>query len=197
MEKEKKYLFGNFGFKKSKSGTDIYDATLKQLFIYELRNIYWVEKYLTGRLPDAAKTAYTKELKEIFERHFKITQIQTIRLVGVFNELIQKPVTTRCKTIELIARQGKTVIRKTKGRTAARDAGLILTWRKIEHYEIAAYGELAKLASSLRLNNISELLYMTLEEEMDEDADLMDIAENGVYSPFTAFHESHPADRPF
>jgi ferritin-like metal-binding protein YciE len=197
MKKGLRSLIGRFRMKREQSMCEIYDEGLTKLFHYELKNIYWVEKYLSDRLLCATKLTSSKKLKEVFERHFKVTQMQALRLERVFNELAERPVGQRCKAVEIIFKESKAAIfNNTKDHTPGRDAALILAWRKIEHYEIAAYGELAKLASSINNEKISELLYLTLEEEMDEDADLMDIAKDGCYSSLATISQHHHADQP-
>lgn len=197
MKKGFKYLFGGLKLKPQECVPDIYDEGLIRLFHCELKSIYWVEKYLSDKLLCAAKLTCSKKLKEVFERHFKVSQLQTLRLERIFNELAERPVGQRCKPVEVIIKESNSIIfNNTKDHTLGRDAALILGWRKIEHYEIAAYGELAKLASSVSINSMSELLYVTLEEEMDEDADLMDIAKDGCYSSVASVSQHHHADQP-
>ena len=46
-----------------------------------------------------------------------------------------------------------------------RDAGLIASAQKLEHYEIAAYGTVAALAGQLDLRDDQQTLHESLEEE--------------------------------
>ena len=50
-----------------------------------------------------------------------------------------------------------------------RDAGLLATAQKIEHYEIASYGAARDWAKTLGLTTHAELLEKTLEEEKHAD----------------------------
>jgi ferritin-like metal-binding protein YciE len=196
MKKEFRYLFGSLKLKTQESFSDVHDEGLVRLFHCELRSIYWIEKYLSDKLLCATKLTCSKKLKEVFERHFKVSQIQTLRLERIFNELAERPVGQKCRPVEVIIKESNSMIfNNTKDHTLGRDAALILAWRKIEHYEIAAYGELVKLASSVSHGGMSELLYVTLEEEMDEDADLMDIAKDGCYSSLSPVPQHHHADQ--
>lgn len=52
--------------------------------------------------------------------------------------------------------------------------------QKVEHYEIASYGGLTQLATTLGLDEVAELLNATLEEEKESDLLLTEIAENNV-----------------
>ena len=61
-----------------------------------------------------------------------------------------------------------------------RDAGLIASAQKLEHYEIAAYGSAAALAGQLNLRDDQMLLHDSLLEEKEADAILTDIAKGEV-----------------
>jgi ferritin-like metal-binding protein YciE len=61
-----------------------------------------------------------------------------------------------------------------------RDAGLIASVQKLEHYEIAAYGSAAALAGQLELRDDQMLLHDSLLEEKEADALLTDIAKGEV-----------------
>ena len=57
-----------------------------------------------------------------------------------------------------------------------RDAGLIASAQKLEHYEIAAYGTAAALAGQLDLRDEQRMLHESLEEEKETDALLTKLA---------------------
>jgi ferritin-like metal-binding protein YciE len=61
-----------------------------------------------------------------------------------------------------------------------RDVGLILAGQKAEHYEIATYGGLIKIAQTLGLENVAQILMKTIKEEEAADEKLTRIAENQV-----------------
>jgi ferritin-like metal-binding protein YciE len=61
-----------------------------------------------------------------------------------------------------------------------RDAGLLASAQKIEHYEIAAYGTAAALAGQLNLRDEQKMLHMSLEEEREFDAVLTRLAKGEV-----------------
>jgi ferritin-like metal-binding protein YciE len=61
-----------------------------------------------------------------------------------------------------------------------RDAGLIASVQKIEHYEIAAYGTAAALAGQLNLRDDQRMLHENLEEERKTDALLTKLAKGEV-----------------
>ena len=61
-----------------------------------------------------------------------------------------------------------------------RDAGLIASAQKLEHYEIAAYGTAAALAGQLDLRDDQRMLHDSLEEERKADAALTKLAKGEV-----------------
>jgi ferritin-like metal-binding protein YciE len=61
-----------------------------------------------------------------------------------------------------------------------RDAGLIASAQKLEHYEIAAYGTAAALAGQLELRDDQRMLHDSLEEERKADAALTKLAKGEV-----------------
>ena len=61
-----------------------------------------------------------------------------------------------------------------------RDAGLIASAQKIEHYEIAAYGTAAALAGQLDLREDQRMLHGSLEEEKQMDVLLTELAKGEV-----------------
>jgi ferritin-like metal-binding protein YciE len=61
-----------------------------------------------------------------------------------------------------------------------RDAGLIASAQKLEHYEIAAYGTVAALAGQLDLRDDQQMLHESLEEEKQADVRLTKLAKGEV-----------------
>src|SRR6516225_1823689 len=61
-----------------------------------------------------------------------------------------------------------------------RDAGLIASAQKLEHYEIAAYGTAEALASQLELRDDQRMLHDSLEEERKTNAALTKLAKGEV-----------------
>ena len=60
----------------------------------------------------------------------------------------------------------------------ARDAALIISAQKIEHYEIATYGSLKAHAEMMGEQQIASLLDQTLQEESETDEKLTELSGN-------------------
>jgi ferritin-like metal-binding protein YciE len=79
-----------------------------------------------------------------------------------------------------IAEEGEDIVDETDEGTAQRDVGIIFAAQKAEHYEIATYGGLAQLAKTLGYMDAKALLGETLQEEIQADEILTQIAEGGI-----------------
>lgn len=156
------------------------DSMLLELFTDGIKDIYYAEKHIAKALPKMMKAATSEELKQAFQEHLEVTKNQTLRLENVFEILGKKPQAKKCEAIEGILKEGESIIQDTEEGTSTRDVGLIMAAQKVEHYEIACYGGLAQLATTLGLDEVSDLLNETLEEEKEADVMLSDIAENDV-----------------
>lgn len=156
------------------------NSMLKELFIEELRDIYWAEKHLVKALPKMEKASSSEELANAFSEHLAVTQEQVNRLEQVFELLGENPRGKKCEAMEGLVKEAESVITDTEDGTSTRDVALIIAAQKVEHYEIAAYGGLATLAKTLGKNKVKELLGQTLEEEKETDELLTRLAENNI-----------------
>ncbi|GAC1421537.1 MAG: ferritin-like domain-containing protein [Flavisolibacter sp.] len=161
-------------------GAGANDSLLKELFIDELKDIYWAEKHILKTLPKMKKAATSEELMKAFEVHMGQTKTQITRLEDVFEKMGEKAKGKKCEAIEGITKEGEGIIEDTEDGTATRDVGLILAAQKVEHYEISTYGGLAQLAETLGESEVAQILRTTLEEEKQTDVLLTEIAENNI-----------------
>jgi ferritin-like metal-binding protein YciE len=155
-------------------------SMLQELFLEELRDIYWAEKHLVKALPKMKKAATSEELATAFEDHLAVTEEQVARLEQVFELLGEKARGKKCEAMEGLVKEAESVIEDTEEGTSTRDVALIIAAQKVEHYEIAAYGGLATLAKTLGEEEIGNLLGQTLEEEKETDELLTQIAETNI-----------------
>lgn len=154
-------------------------ATLKDLFIESLKDIYWAENALVRALPKMAANATAVALKSAIHDHLAVTENQVTRLQSVFDLLGEKAVGKKCDAMEGLLKEGDSIIEETMP-GAVRDAGIISASQKIEHYEIATYGTLIAFAKALGENDVAKLLTQTLAEEKESDTVLNDVALNAV-----------------
>ena len=159
---------------------DVQESALNELFIDELKDIYWAEKHLAKALPKMAKAATSDELRTAIQDHLAETENQITRLEGVFESIGEKAAAKKCDAMEGLLKEGDSIIADTEKGSLTRDAGIISAAQKIEHYEIASYGTLKTLAATLGYSEAAEMLDATLQEEKNADSKLTGIAEAGI-----------------
>ncbi|WP_276501813.1 YciE/YciF ferroxidase family protein [Terrimonas pollutisoli] len=156
------------------------NSQLEKFFTDSLKDIYWAEKHLTRALPKMQKAATSQELKDAIDEHTAQTEEHVARLEQVFEMMGMKAQAKKCDAMEGLLKEGETVVEETEEGSMTRDAGIIMSAQKVEHYEIAAYGGLAQLATTMGKTEIAEILTSTLEEEKQTDAGLTEIAEGSI-----------------
>lgn len=161
-------------------GTEKESTPFEKLFEDILKDTYWAEKHIVESLPAMIEAATTESLKEALEDHLHVTGKQVKRLEKVFKTLGKPAETVKCPVMEALVKEGNKCIESTPEGSMTRDAGIIISAQKIEHYEIAVYGSLVQVALTLGHNDAAELLEQTLMEEEDSDYQLSEIAETEV-----------------
>lgn len=155
------------------------ESGLQELLIEEMRDIYHAEGQLLKALPKMAKAAKSERLKEAFERHLEETEQQIERLERAFESLGEPVKGKKCQAMEGLIAEGKEVMEE-HSESAMLDAALICAAQKVEHYEIASYGTICTWADLLGLDEVSDLLKETLDEEKTTDETLTEIAESEI-----------------
>lgn len=150
-------------------------ATMQELFLDELRDLYDAEKQLTKALPEMADAASTEELRSAFEEHLEQTKGHVQRLDQIFEELGAKSSGKKCAAMVGLIKEGNEVV-EDSDESAVRDAGLIAAAQKVEHYEMSGYGSARTHAQLLGNTRAASLLKETLDEEKAADAKLNEIA---------------------
>jgi ferritin-like metal-binding protein YciE len=160
--------------------TGVEESALNELFIDELKDIYWAEKHLVSALPKMAKAATSEELRTAIQNHLSETETHVTRLEDAFASIDEKAVAKKCEAMAGLIKEGEEIIADTEKGSFTRDAGIISAAQKVEHYEIASYGTLKTLATVLGYNEAADLLEATLKEEKAADDKLTGIAINKI-----------------
>ena len=154
-------------------------ATLEDLYMDLLKDLYSAEKQLVKALPKLAKNAENSELQRAFQDHLRQTEGQVERIERIFSELGGSPRGKKCVGMEGLIEEGNELLQEN-AEPDVLDAGLIAAAQKVEHYEIASYGTARTWAERLGYNNQAQLLQQTLDEEAEADKKLTQIAESFV-----------------
>src|SRR6476469_4557603 len=149
--------------------------TLRDLYIDELKDIYDAENQIVKALAKMAKAASNEELRAAFEQHLDQTQTQIERLEQIFEELEEKAKGEKCEATRGLLEEAKKMMEEAEDEDV-RDAAMIGSAQKVEHYEIAAYGTLRTYAELLGYDEQAELLQETLDEEKETDENLTELA---------------------
>ena len=137
------------------------------------------KKSKAHQLPKMTKAALNPELKAAFEEHRMQTEGQVARLEQVFELLGMSPKGRKCEGMAGLLEEGKKVMEQD-AEPAVKDAALIASAQKVEHYEIAAYGCLCTYAEMLGYDQVHELLGRNLDEEEMTDQRLTALAESVI-----------------
>ncbi|HEY1361283.1 MAG TPA: ferritin-like domain-containing protein [Xanthobacteraceae bacterium] len=154
-------------------------ATMDDLFVHTLRDIYYAEKQIVEALPDMIEKSHDPQLRQGFESHLRETKNHVKRLEQVFKMHGEKPSGVDCPAIDGIIEEADDVVGEVEDK-AVLDAALIAAAQAVEHYEITRYGTLIAWARQLGRNDCASLLEQTLEEEKATDKKLTAMAESNI-----------------
>lgn len=146
-------------------------ATLKDLYIHELKDLYSAEKQIIKALPKMAKAATNPDLVAGFEQHLEETKEQAVRLEKILKSHDQTTRGPKCKGMEGVLEEGAEMIEE-EADPEVKDAGLIAAAQRVEHYEMAGYGTARTYAELLGDKEGAQLLQETLDEEAATDEKL-------------------------
>ena len=119
-------------------------------------------------------------MKNAFEEHLRQTERHVERLEEAFEHLGMPVRGKKCEGMQHLIAEGDDMIGEAED-DATRDAVMIASAQKVEHYEIASYGTLRTWANLLGKPEVAALMEETLEEEKKEtDQNLTSIAESFV-----------------
>ncbi len=160
--------------------------TFHDLYVEQLRDLYSAETQIIEALPKMIEQASDAELRAGFQQHLQETIGQQQRLVTVLRNLNQPPEGHTCAAMKGILKEADGFISDTHSvfgedtPRPVRDAGLIASAQRVEHYEIAAYGTVCEYAKALgRLDDLA-LLKLSIAEEKATDEKLTRLAEGWI-----------------
>jgi ferritin-like metal-binding protein YciE len=154
-------------------------ATLDDLFLHQLQDIYYAENQITKALPKMIEKATAPALKAGFEKHLTETEGQIARLERVFEMHGEKPKAVTCPAIDGIIKEANEVAGDIADKEVL-DAALIASAQAVEHYEITRYGTLIAWSRQLGRDDCAAILQETLDEEYATDKTLTAMAESKV-----------------
>ncbi len=154
-------------------------ASFREMYIAELQELVSVEQQLAQALPRMTEVASHPELKQALRHHFEETEVQKQRLHSILHKHGVDPQAHTDQAMQALMRETAKMLQLLEG-GELRDAALIASAQKLEHYEIAAYGTACALAGQLDLRDDQRILHDSLEEEKAADAELTALAKRKV-----------------
>jgi ferritin-like metal-binding protein YciE len=151
-------------------------ASLRDLYLEQLQDLYNAEQQLIKALPKMAKAASSDELRTAIEDHLEETRTQAERIETICEKMGKKASGKKCKAMEGLIKEGSETLDEDM-EDELMDAAIIADAQRVEHYEIAGYGCVHAYATKLGDEEAADLLAQTLEEEKAADKKLNDIAE--------------------
>jgi len=151
--------------------------SLQELYVEQLRDLYDGEQQIIKALPEMIEAATSQDLKGALSEHLQVTQTQAARLEQIFDTFGEKAKGERCKGIEGVIEEGSDLIDDIKD-VDVRDAAIIASAQRVEHYEMAGYGTARTYARLLGEEEASQLLQQTLDEEKEADQRLTELADD-------------------
>jgi ferritin-like metal-binding protein YciE len=149
---------------------------LRELYTAQLRYLLSTENQIVKGLPAMIEHADDTQLKQAFQSHLQETREHVTRIEALLSELKGSADDKKDPILTAIVGSGENITKETET-GPVRDAGLIATAQKVEHYEIASYGSARDWARQLGLTNHASVLQKTLDEEKHADALLTEIAQ--------------------
>ena len=154
-------------------------ATLHDLMVHELKDLYSAERQLVQALPKMSKNASSDQLRTAIDHHLAETEKHVTRLEQVLESLGESPRGQKCDGMQGLIEEGKKLL-KEEADPDVMDAGIIVSAQKVEHYEIASYGAVCEYARMMGHTEALQLLEQTLDEEKKADQTLNALAEGGI-----------------
>ena len=153
--------------------------TLDDLFVHQLRDIYYAEKQIVQALPEMIEKAKDPGLKQGFDSHLGETKNHVKRLEQVFKMHGVEAKGVECPAIDGIIEEADEIIGEVDDKKVL-DAALIAAAQAVEHYEITRYGTLIAWAKQLGRPDCASVLQENLEEEKAADSKLTSLAEGNI-----------------
>ncbi|SDY87043.1 ferritin-like domain-containing protein [Citreimonas salinaria] len=153
-------------------------SDLRTLYVTELQEARSMEELLAEAMPQLAEVATDPQLKDMLREDVDEVRSQVERLAQIIDSHGAEPYEHRDNSMATICAEAE----KWAGMiddAAVRDAAIIASAQRVQHYEIAVYGSLATWAKQLGLDELDTLVAI-LDEEKGADDKLTEIAKGTV-----------------
>lgn len=154
---------------------------LHDAFADELREAQDAGKQLLQALPTLAAAATSAPLRAALQHRIAATERQLARLDGVLAATAVTERRRRCDGIAGILAEAVALVDAGVD-DATRDASLIASGRRVEHYEMAAFGTLAAWARTIGHEDVAAVLDDLRAESQAADDTLTALGDGGIHA---------------
>ncbi len=151
--------------------------TFHELFIHELRDIASAEEQILKALPKMVKAASSEPLREALESHRIETESQLEGVLELLESFDEGRGRVKCAGMAGIISEGEDQMKETD-EGDVRDAAIIASAQKVEHYEIASYGTARAWAELMGHRAAVATLDEILSQEKEADQTLTSLSES-------------------
>ena len=89
------------------------EGALKELFIDEMKDIYWAEQHLVKALPKMIKGATSEDLKQTITDHLEQTKNHVSRLESAFESIGEKAKAVKCEAMAGLLKEADELLEET------------------------------------------------------------------------------------
>jgi ferritin-like metal-binding protein YciE len=154
--------------------------SLEQLLVHGMTELYEAEQQQLEALSRMRAAAWNDQLRRALAQHRADTEVQLHRLGRVFQSIGAKPARGSSSVVAAIVADSERLLARKVDRDV-RDAWIIATAQRLEHFEIACYGTVRTYAETLGHVYAAQLLRHTLDEEREANEHLTQLAERFVH----------------
>ena len=137
----------------------------RELFLHELGDVLYAERTLVKTLPKLQEEASDDELADGFAKHLEETRQHVKNLEEAFDALGEPVKAEKCPGIEGLKKEHDEFVSNESPSPHVLNAFLTGAGARTEHYEIAAYEGLVRMAEAMGEDQVVRLLNENLAQE--------------------------------
>jgi ferritin-like metal-binding protein YciE len=161
--------------------TSVEESALLELFVEEIKDIYWTENYCVQVLPNWQNYATDKELKGALETIVERARERVNHIEDIFILLNEFKQSKKCFAIENLFEEAEELILEMDTGSATRDAVIVLSLEKLKYHDMVIYNNLVLMAKALGLHEVQEILKASLDKEKQVNNLLEHLASDSIY----------------
>lgn len=142
--------------------------TLDQLFVHELQDVWAAEQQVATALDRMTLETSSPQLRHALQTHRTETQTHIDRLERIFDQLRIQPRQVSCEGMDGIVSEFDSFKLENQPAPAVHEVFALGASKRVEHYEIAVYEELVRMANALGYAHVASQLQATLAEEREQ-----------------------------